>query len=82
MAPRTMLGAAGVTVMDTSDALVTTRVVCAVATPITLALKTLIVVVPGLTGVAFPLESIVATDVFDEFQLVDDAVTSCVDLSE
>jgi hypothetical protein len=76
-----MLGAAGVTAMDTSVAGVTVSVV----DPDVLPNVAVIVVEPADADVASPLETAVllmaATPAADEFQ-VTDAVRSCVVLSE
>lgn len=75
-----MDGLAGVTAMDTSAACVIVRFVEADMFPDV----AVIVVIPGDTDVAFPLEPaallMVAMDVADDH--VTDAVTSCVALSE
>lgn len=72
-----MLGLVGLTARDTSDAEVTVRVVA----PDKLPDVALIVADPAATEVAFPLESMVTTDVADELH-VTDVVRSCVLLSE
>ena len=79
--PFAMLGLVGVTPMDTSVAGVTVSVMVAEILPDV----AVIVVVPVDTEVASPLDPaallIVATPVFEEFQ-VTDAVRSCLVLSE
>lgn len=78
--PRAMLELAGVTAIDTSVAEVTVSVV----EPVIPLNAAVMVVVPGDTDAAFPLEPaallIVATDVAEDH--VTDAVRSCVVLSE